>query len=331
MTTADSYESAIGSVIGRYVALKRALGRTFQKDGYVLRQLDRYLAKHDEPDLTLRSFIGWSREIEHMALAVRRDRLQVVYRFCRFRRREEPGAFVPDPDQFPQAQPRPRPYIFTHAEILRLLENTDRLNTKPQSPLYPQVARVSVVLLYTAGLRRGEIVRLTLGDYERRDGLLLVRDTKFHKSRLLPLSDDAMREVNSYLDARDRPPFPRDARSPLLFNGFGGSAGYSHGGFGQMMRRLFREAKIRTPTGRTPRTHDLRFTFAVHALLRCYRLGADVSSRLPILSRYMGHVSVVSTQYYLSLFGALAEAASVQFERHCDRFLTAREHEGGKA
>lgn len=331
MTTADSYESAIGSVIGRYVALKRALGRTFQKDGYVLRQLDRYLAKHDEPDLTMRSFIGWSREIEHMALAVRRDRLQVVHRFCQFRRREAPGAFVPDPDQFPQAQPRPIPYIFTHAEILRLLEVTNGLRAEPQSPLYPQIARVSVVLLYTAGLRRGEIVRLALGDYERRDGLLLVRDTKFHKSRLLPLSDDATREMESYLDARDRPPFLRDAGSPLLFNGFGGSAGYSHGGFGVMMRRLFRKAKIRTPTGRTPRTHDLRFTFAVHALLRWYRSGADVSSRLPVLSRYMGHVSVVSTQYYLGLLDAVAVAANVKFERHCDRFFTAGDHEGGKS
>ncbi|MGH6693537.1 MAG: tyrosine-type recombinase/integrase, partial [Gammaproteobacteria bacterium] len=167
MRTADTFESGIGSIIGRYIALKRALGRTFRKDGYVLRQLDRYLAKHDEPDLTLTSFTSWSREIEHMTLAERRERLRIVYRFCQFRRRGEPGAFVPDPDQFPPAQPRPRPYVFTHAEILQLLEVTEGLNAKPQSPLYPQNARVSVVLLYTAGLRRGEVVRLTIGDYER--------------------------------------------------------------------------------------------------------------------------------------------------------------------
>ena len=329
MMPANSFESAVGPVLGRYVAFKRALGRTFQNEVYVLGQLDRYLAAHDEPDLTLASFTGWSREIQHMAAAGRRQRLQIVYRFCQFRRREEPGAFVPNPDQFPPAQPRPRPYIFTHAEILRLLELTGGLKAEPQSPLYPQVARVSVVLLYTAGLRRGELVRLTLGDYERRDGLLLVRDTKFHKSRLLPLCDDAMREMESYLDARDRPPFSRGAESPLLFNGFGDSAGYSHGGCGQMMRRLFRKAGIRTLTGSTPRTHDLRFTFAVHALLRWYRSGVDVSSRLPVLSRYMGHVSVVSTQYYLSLLGAVAEAANVKFERHCARFLPAGDDEGG--
>lgn len=330
MTSTEAFESAIGPVIGRYVSLKRALGRNFKKEGYVLCELDRYLAEHDEPDLTLASFTAWSREIEHMAVTERRQRLRIVYRFCQFRRRAERGVFVPDADQFPPAQPRPRPYIFSHAEILRLLELTGELEARPQSPLYPQVARASVVLLYTAGLRRGEAVRLTLGDYERSSGGLLVRDTKFHKSRLLPLGDDAMREMESYLDARDRPRFSQSAESPLLFNGFSGSAGYSHGGFGHMMRRLFRKAGIRTPAGKTPRTHDLRFTFAVHALLRWYRSGSDVSSRLPVLSRYMGHASVVSTQYYLGLLDAVAEAASVKFERHCDRFLPARDDKGGK-
>lgn len=328
MTSTDAFESAIAAVISRYIALKRALGRSFQKEIYVLGRLDRCLAEQDEPDLTLASFTVWSREIEHMAVSERRQRLRIVYRFCKFRRQGEPGAFVPDPEQFPPAQPRPRPYIFTHAEILRLLEVAGRFEAKPQSPLYPQVARVSVVLLYTAGLRRGEVVRLTLGDYESKDGTLLVRDTKFHKSRLLPLSDEAVREMESYLDVRDHPAFPSVSGSPLLLNGYRGLSGYSHGGFGSMMRRLFREAGVHTPSGRPPRAHDLRFTFAVHALLRWYRSGVDLSSRLPILSRYMGHVSVVSTQYYLSLLGAVVEAANLKFDRHCARFLSTGDKEG---
>lgn len=329
MTKASVFESAIGPVISRYLSLKRALGRTFQKEECVLGQVDRYLTDHDEVDLTLESFTGWSRELEHLGVAVRRDRIQVVHRFCQFRRRTEPDAFLPEPDQFPPAQPRPRPYIFTNDEIVRLLDVAKGLQAEPQSPLYPQVARLSVVLLYTAGLRRGEVVRLTLGDYERRDRALLVRDTKFHKSRLLPLGEDATREMQSYLDARDRRPFPRCAESPLLYNGFGGSPGYSHGGFGMLMRRLFRKAQIRTPSGRTPRTHDLRFTFAVHALLRWYRLGVDVPSRLPVLSRYMGHVSIVSTQYYLGFLDAVVEAANDKYERHFVRFLPAVDDKGG--
>jgi len=317
----EKFESVVGPAIDRYISLKLALGRSFRNDRYVLGQLDRYLADQDSPDLTHGAFSDWCRDIEHMALATRRQRMQIVYRFCVFRRRTEPDAFLPDPDQFPSAQPRPRPYIFTHVEIARLLDTTSSFVGRPQSPLYAQVARLSSALLYTAGLRRGEVVRLTLGDYEKNDGLLLVRDTKFHKSRLLPLSQDAVREMERYLGVRDRPPFPREHESPLLFNGFGGSVGYSHGGLGGLMRRLFRAAGIRTPSGRPPRTHDLRFTFAVHSLLRWYRAGVDVTSRLPILSQYMGHVSIVSTQYYLGFLDAVVEEANDRFEQHCARFL----------
>jgi len=329
MTKAGVFKSAIGPVISRYLSLKRALGRAFQKEEWVLGQIDQYLVDHKEADLTVETFTGWTRELEHLGIAVRRDRMQVVHRFCQFRRRTEPDAFLPEPDQFPPAQPRPQPYIFTHCEIVRLLDVAKGLQAEPQSPLYPQVARISAVLLYTAGLRRGEIVRLTLGDYERKDGVLLIRDSKFHKSRLIPLGEDATREMESYLDARVRRQFPRNAESPLLYNGFGGSPGYSHGGFGDLMRRLFCAAQIRTPSGRTPRTHDLRFTFAVHALLRWYRSGVDVQSRLPFLSRYMGHVSIVSTQYYLRFLDAVVEAANDKYERHFARFLPALDGEGG--
>jgi integrase len=95
------------------------------------------------------------------------------------------------------------------------------------------------------------------------------------------------------------------------------------------MHRLFQAAEIRTATGRTPRTHDLRFTFAVHALLRWYRSDVDVQARLPALSAYMGHGSIVSTEYYLTFLDAIAEAASARFDRHCSAFLSTASIAGG--
>jgi integrase len=118
-----------------------------------------------------------------------------------------------------------------------------------------------------------------------------------------------------------QPGFPLDAGSPLLLNNHGGLTGYTGTGFGHMMRKLFRAAGVRTSAGRSPRVHDLRFTFAVHALLRWYRAGVDVQVRLPALSVYMGHVSIVSTQYYLTFVDAVAEAASERFHKHCSGFL----------
>jgi site-specific recombinase XerD len=84
------------------------------------------------------------------------------------------------------------PHIFTEREIGQVLRATQDLSFNLESPLRRQVARLAVVLLYTTGLRRGEVVRLTMGDYEPAERLLVIRDTKFHKSRLVPLSDDAV-------------------------------------------------------------------------------------------------------------------------------------------
>ena len=93
--------------------------------------------------------------------------------------------------------------------------------------------------------------------------------------------------------------------------------------------KLIREAGIRTSKGRVPRVHDFRFTFAVQALLRWYRAGVDVQARLPALATYLGHASVVSTQYYLTFLKATAEAASERFHTHSAAWLSPDAGEGG--
>ena len=127
--------------------------------------------------------------------------------------------------------------------------------------------------------------------------------------------------MDRYLRARRR--LPHHADAPLLLSNYHGPRAYSGESFGLAMRRLFRAADVRMPDGRLPRVHDLRHTFAVHALLRWYRDGVDVQSKLPALATAMGHVSVVSTAYYLSLLEPVAEAASARFERHCRRMFDA--------
>jgi integrase len=96
------------------------------------------------------------------------------------------------------------------------------------------------------------------------------------------------------------------------------------------MRGLFRQAGIQTAAGHVPRTHDFRHGFAVTALLRWYRAGIDVQAKLPCLAAYMGHVSIVSTAYYLHFVEPLAAAASARFADHCGAVVTAP-HGGGGA
>ena len=159
--------------------------------------------------------------------------------------------------------------------------------------------RLAIVVLSTTGLRRGELTRLTVGDYDPPQRTLAIRQSKFHKSRLVPVSADTAREIEHLLEIRGQRRLPTEADSPLLWHRSPRTGGYSGGGLGCAVRALFRKAGVRTATGHLPRTHDSRHGFAVNALLRWYRAGLDVQSKLPFLAAYMGHVSIVSTAYYL--------------------------------
>ena len=106
--------------------------------------------------------------------------------------------------------------------------------------------------------------------------------------------------------------------------------GYTGEGLGILLRKVIRRTGIRTSQGRSPRVHDLRFTFAAHALLRWYRAGIDVQARLPALATYLGHVSIVSTEYYLTFLKATAEAASERFHIHSAPWLFLRGQEGDR-
>lgn len=322
MKEPNIFVSAIGPVIARYLALKQALGRRPDTAlRYTLIRLDRFLASSHAVDLSAETFASWCSSIEHLCAYSRRQWMRTAYHLCLFRRRTEPSCFVPDPGQFPPPPPRPRPYIFSHTEIALLLRVANARDSAGPSPLYRHVSRLAVVLLYTAGLRRGELVRLTLGDYTGADRTLLIRDSKFHKSRLVPLSEDAATEMERYLRQRRQPGLPCGDDAPLLLNNHGRFRAYTGSGLGGLMRKLFRAAGVRNAFGCPPRTHDLRFTFAAHALLRWYRAGIDVQAKLPALSAYMGHRSIVCTQYYLTLLDATLESANERFREHCSRFL----------
>ena len=322
MNEKAGFASVLGSVISRYLTLKEALGRCYANERAVLTHLDTYLAT-SRSDLTSEGFTSWCHTGEHLTSGVRRNRMRIVRNLCLYRQRTTPLCFIPDSSQFPPLHQPLQPYIFTEDEIVRLVRTADRLTPLPRTPLRREVFRLAIVLLYTTGLRRGELLRLTVGDYDPHEQVLLVRASKFHKSRLLPLGSDGAQELNAYLEARCGHRLPTSSETLLISSLYRGESAYSGGGFWQGVRRLLRGLEIRTPAGLLPRIHDIRHTFAVHALLRWYRAGEDVQSKLPFLAAYMGHVDIVSTQYYLQFVEELAAAASERFARRCAALVAA--------
>lgn len=312
--------TALAAAIASFLAHQRAFGRRYFHEEYALRSLGRFVAHVDGDDLTDSLFKRWSEGQRHLSPTTVYRRQLLIRKFCLFRRRSERRCFVPDASSFARPRPYPPPAIVSPTQIATLLRVASELPPSRHNPLRAATMRVAIVLLYTTGLRRGELLRLQLGDVDADTGMLHVRESKFHRSRWVPLSSDARRELRAYLRQRSRKPYDRRATAPLLCNS---SSAYGHsgwhpfcgGGLYQALAALFDQAGIRDAQGRRPRVHDLRHSFAVEALTRWYRQGGDVQTHLPKLALYMGHVSIVSTAHYLHFVPEIAALASKRFGR----------------
>jgi integrase/recombinase XerD len=317
MSVQPSFQSSLRADLIRYISLKQALGRQFRTPTYVLHRLDRFLCTlgKPSPDLTEETFRLWSQSMQSLSSNTRLARMLTARNFCLYRRRTVPACFVPDHSQFPQAYPRPQPYILSDGDVARILSCSKAVPESVRSPLRRASTRLAVVLLYTTGLRRGELLSLSPEDYDRSAHTLLIRNSKFYKSRLLPLPNDVAREVESYLSLHQKYQAPQVAELPLFWNPYCGGRAYSGTQLRQNLRILLKAAGIRKPNGRFPRIHDFRFSFAANALVRWYRSGADVQAKLPLLAAYMGHVSILTTYYYLRFIEPLAAMASEAFAK----------------
>ena len=310
-----AFSSGIASVLQRYVGMKRALGRQFDSATQSLQSLDRLHAQKGYPDLTAATFDAWCKAQEHLASGVRRVRMLDVHAFCVYRRRTEPECFLPDPTSFPPYHQRLRPHIFSESEVARLMEAASRLKCNPSTPLRPELTRLAIVLLFTTGIRRGELLKLTEADYDRREATLHIRATKFYKSRLLPIHEGIANEIEKYLSVRAKLKLPSSPDTPLIWNATRGGRPYTGTGISYCIKPLLHQCGIKAASGRSPRIHDFRHAFAVNALLRWYRSGADVDARLPLLATYMGHGSALSTHHYLHFIEPMRAAASERFAR----------------
>jgi len=212
----------------------------------------------------------------------------------------------------PYRPKRARPYLYSDAEIRRLLQAALALPGK--GGLRPWTYHCLFGLLSVAGLRLGDVRQLTLPDVDLRAGVLTIQGAKFGKSRLIPLHDSTRRVVAEYVARRARHWARRPVSSYLFVSNRGNRL--DGGEIHRTFYALSRQIGLRGPTDRHgPRLHDLRHRFAGTTLLRWYRAGVDAERRLPILSAYLGHVHVSDTYWYLSAWPALMRAATSRLER----------------
>ena len=307
--------SSFTQQVDAYLRHFRALGLRYHGAQHVLSVLGRYLTGSGAQDLGQEQYEQWRRSRTHLHSNSRRKAEQIVRRFCLYRHRSAPDIYVPTADSLSRLRPYVRPVIIEPAQVIRMLEAADRLAPSRSSPLLPVVSRVATVLLYTSGLRSGELRRLRVEDVEDHGAVLRIRESKFHKSRLVPLSDSTQSEVLRYLKQREAFAIATPASGPFICHRHGGGIRpYSAPGFQSLIGRVIAAAQVRDAEGRVPRIHDLRHSFAVQSLIRSYRSDGDPQALLPKLALYLGHVSIESTVHYLRLVPAVAALANQRFE-----------------
>ena len=280
-----------------------------------LRALDRLTAEIALPSGTIDEAFAraWLAPCESRGPNTRLSRYHMLRRFCRFLAKRRPQTFIPGESLRPRRRPSALPHIYSREEVRLLLDGALSLRDWKEAhpcPIRSRTMHAIILLLATAGLRISEALHLTQQDVNLEAGVLWIRQSKFRKSRLVPLSMGTADVLRRYRELRDpvAPPGPDEA-----FFVSGRGKAYSAGCVRWMFHDIAVEAGLRGPTGHGPRLHDLRATFAVTRLLQWYRDGGNVMNHLPLLSTYLGHARISDTEIYLRITTALLEQANTRF------------------
>jgi integrase/recombinase XerD len=219
----------------------------------------------------------------------------------------------PMPPNLPKPTNSFVPYIYSRAELRRLLDATAISQQERWCRMSAGTFRTLLLFLYATGMRLGEAIKLKRSEVNLTNGVVMVRDTKFYKSRLVPLGSELQEVLRQYLSTSSG---SRQPATPLFFTKSGEAVTMYLADLSFKRLRRCAGIKREETSSFQPRIHDLRHTFAVHRLISWYKQGANVQRLLPALSTYLGHVELKATQRYLTMTPELLREANGRFESY---------------
>ena len=298
------------AAVADYLTIRRAMGYKLGYQGRMLEQFVAYLDTAGAEHLTIRHALDWAKQPPGGAPAWWAVRLSTVRGFARYLSTLDPATEIPPAGLIPTPSHRVVPYIYTAQDIAKLLAAAGRLPTAHRADTYQTL----IGLVAVTGMREGEAVRLDRDDVDLAQGLLTIRDSKFGKSRQIPVHPSTIEALGGYTKRRDvrgpRPDGRANRHTPTRASFFTSTTGtrLMRDNVSTVFGCLVRDAGlVGSGQHRRPRLHDLRHSFAVNTLIRWYRRGLDVEQRLPLLSTYLGHIAPKSTYWYLTAVPELLE------------------------
>ena len=284
-----------------FITEKRSLGYIYDTEARMLSEFSRFSLAYDVPAnvLTKELVQEW---IERKPTDSDRNqyaRYSLISQFARYMNRVGYSAYVPERTEIGKLHKTFVPYIFTHEEIEAFFQAADSLTHKTFSlaPRRHLIMPVLFRMLYCCGLRVSEAIMLKGEDVDLEAGILTIRDSKFGKTRYVPMSVELTAICTRYAQTRLVGKAPDD-----WFFAAPDGGHYNTGSIYSVFRDLLRDTGIsHGGRGKGPRVHDLRHTFCVHCLQRWISQGKDLTTALPLLTTYMGHNDFSATEQYLRM------------------------------
>ncbi len=310
MSQPQPFTSWLAPQFDGFIALKHASNAHYVSQRNLLLAFDRYLeANAAEPPLLRETVMQYMESLDRLTPRGRDNVVSVVWQSLSYAVRH--GASV---EPLPERPPKPprhhrqrQPRLVTTTETSSVLTCARELSP---NALRPETTATLIGLLYTTGVRIAEALALDVGDLDTKDRILSIRKGKFGKSRCLPLLESTAEALVRYLEHPLRP-LGTEASDPFFVSGRHRRLAYP-----TAREAIYSACQIAEISKPWPRPHDFRHTFAIGRVASWYREGRDVNSLLPVLSTYLGHVSVENTRRYLIANGVLLEQAGARFEDH---------------
>lgn len=316
-----SARASLQTRIDDYLAERRRLGFQLRSRGTFLAGFARFVAtrRHHGP-LTAALMIDWVRQGKggKGSPGTWSCRLARLLHFIRYLKQFEPATEIPDASTFGPEPGRVAPHIYRDEEIVELLAAARRLG--PCGSLRPVTFETLFGLMASTGLRVSEAIHLRDADVDLKHGMLTVRQTKFAKSRQLPLHPSTVEALARYRRQRVRQ-VPITAEAPFFIGSRGRRLGQPLGD--RQVHRVFNALRdslawVNRGAHDAPRLHDLRHTFAVRRVMLWHAEGTDVDQMMLALSTYMGHAEIFYTYWYLTAVPELMALAGSKFEQFAD-------------
>lgn len=299
--------TGLHQAVNDYLRLRRSLGHQMNEAAYLLPDFAAFLDDRGQQTVTVAAALDWvkAREPEVITTSSPR-RITAVRGFARYMSGIDPATEVPPMGLVPYHRRRGQIFLYSETDVAAIMAAA---RETIRQPLRAATYYTLVGLLAAAGLRVGEAIKLDRGDIDWAEGVLHIRETKFGKSRLVPLQDSVMAALREYDTLRGRlMPAPRD---PSFFVSLTARR-LIYAVVCPTFRGLADAAGVGPGAPHPPRIHELRHSFAVRTLLNWYRAGDNVQAKIPSLSTYMGHREPACTYHYLSAAPELLALAAAR-------------------